>query len=153
MELNGATVLIYKKKYEHAKIAQWGTSGRSVGTYEPRINPDQLWILEESRNHPGYYYIRNAKYDTFRLAKWGKGDGQTGVYDKAHNDDQLWRFKKEGDYYRIYNYVYPSAKIAKWGTGDGGSYSGPDHDDQLWKLVPRYKARAQEKEVWSCDNR
>lgn len=70
-------------------------------------------------------------------------------------EDQLWRFQPEGDYYRIYNKEYPSAKITKWGDGDDdwGTYVGPDYDDQLWKLVPRFKASASEREIWSCDNR
>ena len=155
MAFDGTTVFIYNKKYEHAKIAQWGTNGRDVGTYEQRIHPDQLWLLEQSPRHTGYYYIKNAKHDGYRLAKWGKGDGQTGVYNGQYHDDQLWRFQQEGDYYRIYNKEYSSAKIAKWGKRDGdwGSYGGPDYDDQLWKLVPRFEARAQEKEIWFIDNR
>ena len=107
MELNGNTFLIYNKVYEHAKLAQWGTSGRDCGTYEQRINPDQLWILEESSSKPGYYYIKNAEYEGYRLAKWGKGDGQAGVYNGQYYDDQLWRFQPVGDYYRIFNKEYP----------------------------------------------
>ena len=113
MELNGNTFFIYNKKYEHAKLAQWGTGGRDVGTYEQAINPDQLWLLEENSSKPGYYYIKNAKHEGYRLAKWGSGDGQTGVYNGQYHYDQLWRFQKEGDliYYRIYNRKYSSANL------------------------------------------
>ena len=45
MKLNGNTFFIYNKKYEHAKLAQWGTGGRDVGTYEQAIHADQLWLL------------------------------------------------------------------------------------------------------------
>lgn len=154
MELNGNTFLIYNKVYEHAKLAQWGTGGRDVGTYEQHIYPDQLSILEESSTS-GYYYIKNAVHDGYRLAKWGDGDRKAGVYNGQYYEDQLWRFQQEGDYYRIYNKKYSSAKIAKWGKGDGDweTYAGPNYDDQLWKLVPRFKARAREQVIWSCDNR
>ena len=155
MTLDGNTFFIYNKVYEHAKIAQWGTSGRDVGTYEQKVCPDQLWLIEESSKYPGYYYIKNAKHDGYRLAKWGSGDRKAGVYNGQYNEDQLWRFQQEGDYYRIYNKKYSSAKIAKWGKGDGdwGTYDGKDYDDQLWKLVPRFSARAGEHEIWSIDNR
>ena len=155
MELDRNTFLIYNKVYEHAKLAQWGTGGRDVGTYEQHINADQLWLLEQSSKYPGYYYINNVKHEGYRLAKWDNGDEDVGVYSGQYYEDQLWRFEREGDYYRIYNKKYPSAKIAKWGKGDGdwGTYAGADCNDQLWKLVPRFKAKASEHEIWSCDNR
>ena len=60
MPLDGNTFFIYNKQYEHAKLAQWGTKRRDVGTYEQRIYPDQLWYLKESTNYPGYLYIENC---------------------------------------------------------------------------------------------
>ena len=40
MELNGNTFFIYNKVYEYARLAQWGTGGRDVGTHEEGIHPD-----------------------------------------------------------------------------------------------------------------
>lgn len=153
--LDGNTVFFYNKRYEHARIAQWGTGGRDVGTYDQGVHSDQLWRLEESSNHPGYYYIHNAHHEGYRLAKWGSGNNQVGVYNLGYYEDQLWRFQQEGDYYRIYNKKYPSAKITKWGPGnsDWGTYSGDNYNDQLWKIVPRYEASATEVKLCSIDNR
>ena len=154
MALNGNTFFIFNKKYEHAKIAQWGTGGREVGTFEQAVYPDQLWILEES-SQAGYYYIKNAYHEGYRLAKWGKGDQEFGVYNGQYFEDQLWRFQKEGDYYRIYNKRYPSSRITKTGKGDRDfvTYDGPNYEDQLWKLVPRFDVKGREYEIWSVDNR
>ena len=155
MPLDGNTFFIYNKKYEHAKLAQWGTERRNVGTYEQGIYPDQLWYLKESTNHPGYFYIENVFHGGYRLAKWGKGDRDVGVYNGPYFDDQLWKFEPKGDYYRIYSKHYPHAKITKWGKGNGdwGTFAGSDHDDQLWKLVPRFMAEARKEPLWSVDNR
>ena len=38
---------IMNKAYKHAKLAQWGTADRDIGTYE-------------QKEHPGYYYICNV---------------------------------------------------------------------------------------------
>ncbi|CAB4005144.1 tetratricopeptide repeat 28-like [Paramuricea clavata] len=59
------------------------------------------------------------------------------------------------DFYRIYNLKYSNARIAKWGKGDGewGTYDGDLYDDQVWKLVPRFKAAISNINIWSCDNR
>lgn len=156
MQLDKNTVFIYNRKYSHAKLAQWTTdSGRKVCTYEQRINPDQLWCLEESTDYEGYYYVNNAAHQGYRLAKWGSGDEEVGAFNGQYFDDQLWKFQKEGDYYRIYNKKYSNAKLAKWGKDDGawGTYAGPDYDDQLWRVVPRFEARAAQTEIWSIDNR
>ena len=45
MKLNGNTCFIFNKKYEHAKLAQWGTGGRDIGTYEQAIHADKVWLL------------------------------------------------------------------------------------------------------------
>ena len=59
------------------------------------------------------------------------------------------------DYYTITNFKYPHARIAKWGKGDGdwGTYTEGFYEDQLWKLVPRFKAEIRNVTVWSVDNR
>lgn len=156
MNFDGNTFLIINKKYPHAKLAQWGTGGRDMGTYEQKVHPDQLWTLRASPQHPEYFYIYNAKHDNYRIAKWGSGDESVGTYNGQFYDDQLWKFVSNKDgYYRIYNYKYKEAKMAKWGKGDGdwGTYSKADYEDQLWKLVPRFEAKFDEVVIWSCDNR
>lgn len=156
LDLNGRTFVITNKKYHRANLAQWGTGGRSVGTYEQGIKPDQLWLLEEDKRQPGYYYINNVHHDGYRLAKWGRGDRAVGVYNGQYNRDQLWKFVREGDYYRIYNKKYPGAKIAKWGKRDGdwGTYDGWNYDDQLWELTPRFlDADCIENLIYEFDNR
>ena len=155
VKLDRNTFFIFNKVYNRAKIAQWGTRGRDVGTYEQGTYADQLWYLEQSSRYPGYYYIRNAYRQGYRLAKWGRGDSAMGVYNGQYYDDQLWRFQREGAYYRIYNKVYSSAKIAKWGKSDGafGTYAGRNYNDQLWKLVPRFEAKGREKQEYCFDNR
>lgn len=59
------------------------------------------------------------------------------------------------NYYRIYNFKYPDAKVTKFGTPDTdwGTYDKADHDDQVWKLVPRFKADISYVTIWSADNR
>lgn len=156
LKLNGRTFVITNKEYHRANLAQWGTSGRSVGTYEQKLYPDQLWLLEEDNRYPGYYYINNVHHEGYRLAKWGRGDGAVGVYNGQYYRDQLWKFVRTGHYYRIYNKKYPRAKIAKWGKGDGdwGTYNGRNYDDQLWKLTPRFRAaECMENVLWEFDNR
>ena len=46
-------------------------------------------------------------------------------------------------------------KLAKPGKRDDQivMYEGPDYEDQLWKLVPRFTANAKESVIWSIDNR
>ena len=92
MKLDGNTFLIINKKYDHAKLAMWGTGGRDMGTYEQKVYEDQFWQLKEDPNHPGYYYIYNVKYDGYRVAKWGSGDREVGSYSGQYYDDQLWKF-------------------------------------------------------------
>lgn len=99
MELNGNTFLLANKKYPHANIAQWGTDGRDMGTYELKVYPDQLWQLKKDTNHPGFYYINNAKWDGYRIAKWGESGSDVGAYNQKYYDDQMWKFEHvEGDY-------------------------------------------------------
>lgn len=149
---NNNTYIIYNKKYDHAKIAL--PLKEDVCTYEPQVCADQFWMLEESESHSGYYYIKNADRMPFRLAQLND-HGDLTCYDGQYNDDQLWRFEQDGDYYRIYNYKYSSYKIAKPGKkgSDFCGYDGPNYEDQLWKLVPRYEVRRRELEIWSIDNR
>ena len=156
MKLDGNTFFFYNKKYNHAKLAQWGTDDSDLGTYEQGTDAGQLWILEEDPSMHGYFYIKNAKYEGFRLTKYGEDDNELCVYQHQYHGDQLWRFQEEGDYYRIYNKKYPLAKLAKWDKGDSdmGTFAGADYDDQLWKLVSRFQAKAHERDVFEpIDNR
>ena len=154
-DMDGAIFYIINKVYSHARLAQWGTGGRDIGTYEQKVYPDQLWRLEAEPKHPGYYYICNVHNDGYRIGKWGGGDGEVGNYNGQYFDDQLWKFEKSGQFYRIFNYKYKDAKMAKWGKGDGywGTFSGDNYDDQLWKLVPLLEGSFGKLFVWSIDNR
>lgn len=159
MKLNNNTFIIYNKYWYHAKLDQWGTkNGRSMGTTELDINPDQFWILEKDERHSDYFYIKNANHRGYRIGKWSNKNEDTGIYKGQYATDQLWRFERiEDDYYKIYNYKYKQAKMAKWSkkNGDWGTYPGkPTHEDTvLWKLVPRYKAKVDTEVLWHCDNR
>ena len=93
---------IMNKAYKHAKLAQWGTADRDIGTHE-------------QKEHPGYYSICNVKNNGYRIGKWGGDDQTVGNYSGQYFDEQLWKFEKYGDFYRIFNYKYEDAKIAKWG--------------------------------------
>lgn len=154
-DLDGAIFYIINKVYSHARLAQWGTSGRDIGTYEQKVYPDQLWRLQAEPKHPGYYYICNVHNDGYRIGKWGGGDEEVGNYNGQYFDDQLWKFEKSGHFYRIFNYKYKDAKMAKWGKGDGqwGTFSGDNYDDQLWKLAPLLEGSLGKTFVWSIDNR
>ena len=92
MELDGNIFLIINRKYDHAKLAMWGTGRRGMGTYEQEIYPDQFWQLKKGSNNPDYYYIYNVKYDGYRVAKWSSGDQKVGSYNGQYFDDQLWKF-------------------------------------------------------------
>ncbi len=125
MELDGNTFIIVNKKYDHAKLAMWGTNttngpcgrwpcgvpcgvtSRDMGTHEQKIYPDQFWQLKQNSNHPGYYYIYNVMYDGYRVAKWGKGDEEVGSYNGQYHSDQLWKFViVEGNYCCEAAFVY-----------------------------------------------
>lgn len=152
---DGAIFFIINKAYKHAKLAQWGTGGRDIGTYEQRVYPDQLWRLEAEPEHPGYYYICNVQNDGYRIGKWGGDDQAVGNYNGQYFDDQLWKFEKYGDFYRIFNYKYEDAKIAKWGKGDSdwGTFDGKFFDDQLWKLTSLFESSLTKASVLTIDNR
>ena len=142
--LDGNTFFITNKYFNKANLAQWGTGGRDMGTYEQSVYASQLWVLKEEPMHPGYYYITNAAFFNYRIAKWGSGDEDVGVYNGQYYDNQLWKFvrQEDDDVYMIYNKVYSNAKMAKWGKADGdwGTYEGEDLDSQRWTLTPRYEA-------------
>ena len=152
--INMNSYFIINKEYPMARIAQSTANDGDVFTYENQIYPDQLWQLRESDTVPGYYYIANVVHTPYRLAKYDDSDSVI-VYSGQYQNDQLWKFDKEGDYYRIFNYAYSSAKLAKWGKGDRdfGSYAGPNCNNQLWKLEPRYRAQGAEKLVWDTTNK
>ncbi|XP_044166257.1 uncharacterized protein LOC122950247 [Acropora millepora] len=152
---DGAIFFIINKAYKHAKLAQWGTGARYLGTYEQRVHPDQLWRLEAEPEHPGYYYICNVQNNGYRIGKWGRDDQAVGNYNGQYFDDQLWKFEKYGDFYRIFNYKYEDAKIAKWGKGDSdwGTFDGKFFDDQLWKLTSLFESSLTKASVLTIDNR
>ena len=77
------------------------------------------------------------------------------AYKGDYHNNQLWKFQKEGpDLYRIFNHSYPEHKLCK---NDFSrfikSFNGPDHDDQLWKLVRRFDAKQENTIIWAADNR
>lgn len=110
-----------------------------------------LWMLTESENSPGYFYIKNLKYHNFRLTKSEEKE-QTLVqgYDGNYFDNQLWRFERiqqndrSGYYYRIYNKYNPDAKLAKYGPSadQWGTFNKADnYPDQIWELIPRFNVK------------
>lgn len=136
---------IRNRKYPHARLAQWGYSSRSVGTYENWINKDQLWVIKESR-YSSYCgrTISNLEHTGYRLAKWSRGDRDTGVYNGQYYSDQTWLFYPSSNgYYYISNYKYKNCRLGKWGKSDGdfGSYCGGYYNDQEWELIPRFQMK------------
>lgn len=152
VQLDKNSFFIYNKRYPRARLAQ---TIDTLLTYEGLMYADQIWMLEESTQHSGYYYINNARYEGYRLAISSSTKELITYNDPYYYEDQLWRFQKEGDYCRIYNKRFPQYKIAKDGKASDKllAYKGPDYEDQLWKLVPRFKATAREHVIWSIDNR
>jgi len=151
-------VFISNKKYPHARLAQWGKGGRQIGTYELDVYTDQLWTLDASKKHSGYFYIKNVRFKGYRIAKWGRGRKQVGVYRGHYWNDQLWKFEHVGGgFYRIKNKSYPGAKMTKFGKSDGnwGTYTGPAvYDDQHWKVTPRFESSGLLWDtIWQIDNR
>lgn len=118
------------------------------------MSPNQIWILEKSKTHPGYYYINSAQYPGYRLAI-SSSMKRPFRYNGHYYKDQLWKFEKVGEYYRIYNKQFPRRKLAKYGKANYKieAYRGRNYEDQLWKLVPRFSATAREHIIWSIDNR
>lgn len=153
---DGQVYFITNKVHHHARIAQWGTNGRDMGTYEGKVYPDQMWVLKEDKVDKGWFLIENAYRTGYRIAKWGCADSQTGIYNGPHYPDQLWKFVPAGNgYYYIYNKVHCEDRLAKWGKGnsDWGSYGGPKYDDQLWCFTPRFEAEIDWVTLWEADNR
>ena len=151
--LDNNQFLIYNKKYHKSRLAQWGTKHKNVGSYQHGLNFDQLWTLEPHPRKQGCYYIVNEKYPKFRLADYRH---KLIVYDGNHYDDQLFKFVPNGDgYYYIKSCRYTHDRIVKWGTEDRktGIYDGPGQWEQLWRLVPRFKASFFTDVIFHFDNR
>lgn len=163
-KLNGNTFLItnMKSAYKKANLAQWGTCGRCMGTYENKVAADQLWVLKKSNYYTDadWYYITNAKYEGYRIGKWGWGDRQVGITNGQYYDNQLWKFEKTNsdNVYIIKNKKYCNSggcsKFAKWGKGNGdwGTYNYNGGDDLHWKLTPRFTAVAGEDVIFKVCN-
>ena len=154
--LDNNQFLIYNKVYHKARLAQFSTtSDREIGTFEHGLHPDQLWTLEPHPSKKGCYYMVNEKYTQHRITNYKH---QLIIYDGPHYSDQLFKFvpsgKNDGFYY-IYSCRYENDRLAKLGFGDKevGFYSGAKSPEQLWRLVPRFKANFFTDQVFHFDNR
>lgn len=122
--LDGNTFFISNKVHKQRRLSQWADGPSGYGSYEDLIlhrntgterqyHEGQLWHLEQSPDHKGFYYIHNVKFQDYRLGNVvhqqnTSVDSVTGPYDT----DQLWRFQYEGEgYYRIFNYRYPDVRL------------------------------------------
>ena len=156
LTLDNNQFLIYNKVYHNARLAQWGKGKRDVGTYGFTLYPDQLWTLEPHPTQEGCYYIVNEVHSQHRIAN---SKHKFIVYSGPHYDDQLFKFVPSGDndgFYYIYSCFYTNDRITKYGIKDRqlSMYDGPMHQDQqLWRLVPRFKATFFTDEIYHYDNR
>ena len=91
---DGETFYIINKKYQYAKLTQWGFKPREMGTYSGEYVAEMLWILHTDENNPGYYFINNCDHLSY-ISKWGKADDEVGVDKGGKSDDQLWKFDKQ----------------------------------------------------------
>jgi len=151
--LDNNQFLIYNKVYHKARLAQWGTDRSNAGTYEHGLYPDQLWTLDPHPTMKDCYYIVNERYSQHRIAD---SNHKFVVTDGTYYNDQLFKFVPNGDgFYYIYSCHYINDRITKHGRGmnEVSMYSGPNYSDQLWKLVPRFKANLYTNEVFHQDNR
>ena len=154
--LDNNQFLIYNKVYHKARLAQFSEKNdREIGTYEHGLNPDQLWTLEPHPSQKGCYYIVNEVHTRHRITNYKH---QLIIYDGPHFGDQLFKFvpsgKNDGFWY-IYSCRYENDRLTKFGVGDKevGMYSGAKSPDQLWRLVPRFKANLFTDQVFHFDNR
>ena len=154
--LDNNQFLIYNKVYHKARLAQFSTkSDREIGTFEHGLHPDQLWTLEPHPSKKGCYYMVNEKYTQHRITNYKH---QLIIYDGPHYSDQLFKFvpsEKNDGFYYIYSCRYENDRLAKLGFGDKevGFYGGAKSPDQLWRLVPRFKASFFTDQVFHFDNR
>ena len=65
MPIDGNTYFITNRKYYYAKLTQWGTKSRDVGTLED-FYASQIWELKEDRYLKGWYYIVNGERPKYR---------------------------------------------------------------------------------------
>ena len=153
--LDNNQFLIYNKVYHKARLTQFDTGYFDVGTYEHELNPDQLWTLEPHPNKEGCYYIINERYPQWRIAN---SKHKFVVFNGPYYEDQLFRFvpsgKNDGFYY-ITNCLHTNDRIAKYGVANDkvSMFGGRKYPDQLWKLVPRFKASFYTNLVFQFDNR
>ena len=152
---SGNQFLIYNKAYHPARLTQWGPGCRDVGSYEDALRSDQLWALELHPHRPGCYYIVNEVYSLHRLANH---EHDLVVYNGPHCDDQLFRFVSNDEgYYAIQSAQYPGDWVTKLGAGNAQvsfEQSGCGmRDNQLWRIVPRFRAQLFKRELFHLDNR
>ena len=103
--------------------------------YSGRLKADQLWLLEEERSQPGFYYITNAVHQNYRITK--KYASVICEVKSPKSECQLWKFVNVGtDIYRIFNLGDSQSKITMWRYGHVAMYTGPDYSDQIWKFKP-----------------
>ena len=69
-----------------------------MGTYEPRIYSDQLWLLEAHPYAKNYFYIKNCAFKGYRISLINT---RVGVQSGNYHDGQLWKFVNAGNgFYR-----------------------------------------------------
>ena len=81
MEFNGNTYFIFNKKYQQAKnlkIAQFGTHGRNIGTFEQVLI--NYGLLSNPPDQDIFTSKNNAYHKGYCLVKWGNGDEEFGVF-------------------------------------------------------------------------
>ena len=102
------------------------------------IQPDHIWKLEESKAHPGYYYIINVAVTDAKIS-----NHVTGItyYTGDRLPNQLWRFEEAGCYsYRIYSFKKKSAMLTVLEKRQVNTFSGGLYGDQLWDILPATSA-------------
>ena len=130
--LDNNQFLIYNKVYHKAGFAQWGTGGWEVGTYKQGLYPDQLWTQEPHPSKEDCYYIV-TKLIPFTESLTGNRSSLSTLDHSCY---------------------YTNYRIAKYGVGDEdmSMYGGPKYPDQLWRLVPRFKANFFTDQVFHFNN-
>ena len=159
-QLDGSCFFITNKKHDRARVAQWGESGKNVGTSKESWTEKQLWLLEEDKDRPGWYCIKNVHYKDYVIQAEKSKFGQVikvTIGKVTHTDNQLWQMGQERTYFHIINYKYENAKIVKLGDQNEDLRVSTDlscDGADLWKLTSKYKLVPPQWEiVWELDNR
>ena len=165
LRLDNNQFLIYNKKYPFARITPSKGNVKEVVTTELELAPEQLWTLKPDPNKSGAYYIVNEAQPMRRLQDSGTpnelGQGQRYLWttDKIHDKFQLFNFVPSGDDDECF-YIrgVGNARIMKFGPNNNETYVYTfepigERDNELWKLVPRFKANFYTNTVFHFDNR